>query len=258
MMADIELKLSEPGIFSEVLSIFFPVRCVHCGRGGHWLCQDCASGLKLIGGTLCRRCGRPVERSVNSCSECHSRGLAFHSAAAAFYFNGAARSLVHQLKYGGQRRLAGYLAEISADAAAGFIQRGCGGLTENKAGISLTFIPMHRSKQLNRGYNQARLYARALGRRLGLPVVDLLLKNRPTAPQNQLDFDARGNNLTGSFSFRRGASITGERIILIDDVYTTGATARECARIINEALGVNVYIWTFARTVRNRGSRTDK
>jgi predicted amidophosphoribosyltransferase len=103
---------------------------------------------------------------------------------------------------------------------------------------------------VSRGYDHAGMYARALARRLKLPLRNLLYKSQPTAPQNRLDFDERRKNIRGSFALRRGAWVDSERIILVDDVYTTGSTAAECAMILKKGLGVKVYVWTFARTVR--------
>lgn len=265
-MANQEIQLPEPGIFSEILSILFPVRCTHCGRGGNWLCPGCASQLISPGPFTCRRCGRPSPRETSSCPECRARGLGFARGRAAFCFQGPARSLVHRLKYSGQRRLAGFMAELSAPAAGDFIaglpvsaaggSSGSKSLTDNPRGVTLTYVPLHSSKLVSRGYNHAGMYAKALSRRLELPLRDLLFKRRLTVPQNRLDFDERRNNLIGSFNLRRGADAASERIILVDDVYTTGATVKECARILNEGLGVEVYVWTFARTVRTEALKT--
>jgi len=125
------------------------------------------------------------------------------------------------------------------------------GLTAAAKDATLTYVPLHRSKLLTRGYNQAGLYAQALSRRLNLPVRDLLTKHHPTPPQNQLGFNERRRNLAGSINLRPGAGIEGERVLLIDDVYTTGSTAAACARALREGLGVEVEVWTFARTVRD-------
>jgi ComF family protein len=136
------------------------------------------------------------------------------------------------------------------------------GLTANGKAVTLTYVPLHSSKLLNRGYNQAGLLARALSRRHSLPLQDLLCKQHPTPAQNQLGFDERRRNLEGSVTLKRGARLKGEsvirkegaaRLVLVDDVYTTGSTTAECARVLREGLGVDVTVWTFARTVRRSG-----
>lgn len=254
-------RLPQRGVASELLSILFPVRCVHCGTAGNWLCPDCAAALAPIGPHQCRRCGRPALHDVKGCPECRGRELSFSAASAAFHYEGSARSLVHRLKYSGQRRLAAFMADISAPALAEWISgmsaaasenAGPAGLTEADRGFTLTFVPLHSSKLVSRGYNQAGMYSRALARLLGLPIRGLLSRHLPTMPQNRLDFAQRRNNLNGSILPDRKARVVTGRVVLIDDVYTTGATAAECARILNQDLGVQVFIWTFARTVRHR------
>ena len=222
-----QFQLSESGIIESLLSVLFPLRCVHCGQAGYWLCPECAAKLQPLGKNLCS-----------------GRDLRFRSARAAFVFEGPARSLVHRLKYSGQRRLAVFMADIACNEA---------GLTGPDKAVTLTYVPLHRSKLLNRGYNQAELFAGALSRRLGLPLRDLLCKHHPTMAQNQLGFDERRRNLEGSFGLRRGARLArgSESIVLVDDVFTTGSTASECARTLQE-LGAEVDVWTFARTVKLR------
>lgn len=231
------------GILSELLSVFFPVRCVHCGRGGAWLCPECAAQLKQVGPGGCRRCGRPARRDVPVCSECRGRELLFASARAAFIFEGPARSLVHRLKYSGQRRLAATMADLTVRQ---------GNLTDVAKDATLTYVPLHRSRLLNRGYNQAGMYAKALAQRLDLPLQELLCKQNPTSPQNRLNLEQRQVNLGGSIMLKKGAGCGSGKVMLVDDVYTTGSTVSECARVLKNGLGAEVHVWTFARTVRAR------
>lgn len=235
------IEIAPPGTLSGLLSVFFPLRCVHCGAAGNWLCQDCAEGLVPIGPFACRRCGRPSAVDVPECRECRGRPLQFEDAGAAFVFDGPARSLVHRLKYSGHRRLACLMADLSCQHTS---------LTDKGKEVTLTYVPLHRSRLLNRGYNQAGMYARALARRLDLPVRDLLSKKNPTPPQNRLNLDERKVNLGGSITLRKGARCGTPRVLLIDDVYTTGSTASECAAVLKKGLGVDVSVWTFARTVK--------
>lgn len=229
-------------VLADLLAVLFPLRCAACGRTGTRFCDSCRAALDLPGPALCLCCGRPSPRPLPDCLECRRRRLYFHSARAAFCYEGPARALVHSLKYAGQWRLAALMAELSA---------GSPGLTAFGKDVTLTFVPLHRSKFLRRGYNQAELYARALARRLGLPHQSLLLKRHPTTPQNRLDRQSRGRNLRGSFSLRPGARLDTARVVLIDDVYTTGSTANECARVIRQGLAAEVCVWTFARAVRD-------
>jgi ComF family protein len=234
-------ELPEPGFTDSILSLFFPPRCVHCGAPGGWLCPACA-GLLAPVGPCCRRCGSPQAAFCRDCPECRGKMLGFGSATAAFCFQGPARSLVHALKYRRQRRLAAFMAALPQDHPA------C--LTAAGTGVTLTYVPLHRSKLISRGYNQAELYARAISRRWRLPVKDLLLKRIPTPAQNRLGLEERGRNLAGSFGLQRMTGAVTGRVILVDDVFTTGSTATACARVLRERLDVEVDVWTFARTVK--------
>lgn len=143
------------------------------------------------------------------------------------------------------------------------------GLTRPAKAVTLTYVPLHSSKLVSRGYNQAGLFARALSRRLDLPLQDLLCKQHLTQPQNQLGYDERRLNPQGSVALRpdAGRRLRPERagrvrsgrgrepapparIVLVDDVYTTGSTVSECARVLSGGLGAEVDVWTFARTVK--------
>ena len=97
------------------------------------------------------------------------------------------------------------------------------------------------------------MYARALARRLDLPLRELLCKQNPTSPQNRLNLEQRQVNLGGSIMLKKGASCGSGKVLLVDDVYTTGATASACAEALKSGLGADVHIWTFARTVRAGG-----
>jgi len=177
------------------------------------------------------------------CIECEGRELHFRSARAAYAFDGPARSLVHRLKYSGQRQLAAYMAELACNQA---------DLTTPAKVVTLTYVPQHSSRLLSRGYNQAGLYARALSRRLGMPLQDLLCKNHPTSAQKQLGSVGRRSNLEGSITLGKGIRLkpATDSLLLVDDVYTTGSTASECARVLKEGLGVEVDVQAFARTVK--------
>lgn len=231
----------DKGVLSNLLSVLFPLKCAHCGKGNRRICDACISQLLPIGATYCRRCGKPSLYLVPDCPECRGRRLYFGTARAAFYFKGPARSLVHDLKYSGQRRLASIMADLSL---------GQSDLTEHFKGATLTSVPMHPSRKIRRGYNQAEMYAKALSERLGIPWEGVLVKSRPTPSQNRLDYHDRRSNIKGSFSLRPGAARGAERLMVVDDVYTTGSTASECARLIRSELGVEVDVWTFARTVK--------
>lgn len=117
-------------------------------------------------------------------------------------------------------------------------------------GATLVPVPMHRGRQLERGYNQAELYARALADLSGSGYEERLVRARVTDPQNRLDITSRRENPAGSIALRDGSRPPGRRVVVVDDVYTTGSTASECARVLVQEAGAEVDVWTFARTVK--------
>ena len=113
----------------------------------------------------------------------------------------------------------------------------------------ITWVPLTRKKSWNRGYNQARLLAKWVSAETGMPGRDLLRRTRPTQDQSRLDPAGRRRNVKGAFGAKRNESPAGSNITLIDDVYTTGSTVSECARVLNQAGAASVHVVTLARTL---------
>ncbi len=145
------------------------------------------------------------------------------------------RAIVHALKYGGRRRVAGPLAERLAAAGAGIL---------DGADVVVP-VPLHRARQRARGFNQAA----ELAQRLGVPVAHLLRRVRATPSQTDLPAARRHANVRGAFALARGASPRGATVVLVDDVETTGATLEACARVLRDAGAKEVRALTAARVV---------
>ncbi|MGZ4199145.1 MAG: double zinc ribbon domain-containing protein, partial [Thermoleophilia bacterium] len=138
-----------------VVDLFLPKRCVACGRAGRWLCEACAPALLPLPATVCRRCGAPLATSRSDCRECRGRDLAFATARAAYLYEGPARRLVTTCKF---RSLRSLVAEMADLAEVPFRQA-----VAALGGVDLvTWVPVHRDRDLERGFDQAAL----LGRRL--------------------------------------------------------------------------------------------
>jgi ComF family protein len=174
----------------------------------------------------------------NDCFECRGRSLGFESAWSPFAYEGVVPQIVSALKSRGAVVLAGLIAsEIAARAPAGLL-----------AG-TLVPVPAHTERGRRYGFNQAREIALALARRTPLPARDLLRRSGGAAPQVGLERRARLANARGSARLRRGASVP-RRVVLVDDVYTTGATLDACAHALCEGGSTRVVAVTFARAVR--------
>jgi len=214
-----------------VLDLLLPRRCVVCGTAGTQLCAGCLDGLPALPPPLCDLCGAPTAWPVRRCRECSGRRLAFASARAAVAYDADVRRLVRCWKEQGVRGLAGDLAAVVAER-----------LPRPDAGL-VTFVPPDRRRRLERGYHPAEQLAHALAVRWEVPCSGLLGRIAGTARQRGLSRSERAHNVRGAFRART----VDVPVVLVDDVYTTGATAHAAAA----ALGTRVEVVTFARAVRS-------
>ncbi len=197
----------------------------------------------------CDRCGQP-EPHFGPCRVCAAWPAALRAARSAVWLEGGARDAVHALKYRGLARIADDLADVTAAIA-----------LPARDTAYLVPIPLGRQRLRERGYNQSERLARALARRWHRPVVDLLVRVRETATQTALTPDARLANVAGAFAVaegsiggltpgrRPGVSRPWPSLILVDDVFTTGATLAEAARALERAGVRNVLAVTFGRAI---------
>jgi predicted amidophosphoribosyltransferase len=220
-----------------VLDFLLPQRCLACGRTGAQVCAACLHALPRLEPPFCERCGAPTAWPVRRCSECSGRRLAFASARAAVAYDERVRSIVAGWKEHGLR----HLAALAADAVTEQLTR-----PEVDA---LVFVPPDRDRRLKRGHHPAERLARALGERWQLPVADSLRRTGAAPPQRGLDVASRRRNVRGAFA---ASSDVPGRICLVDDVYTSGATASAAATALRAAGGRMIQVVTFARTLRLR------
>jgi ComF family protein len=211
-----------------LLELLLPSACAGCGallrgRPATELCPRCLLGILPITPPHCPRCALPhaTEGGENHlCESCLRDPPPFAIVHASGLFDDGLRQLVHRFKYDGQFRLDHALGRLLAQS-----------LPEAVAADLIVPVPLHPGRLRERGYNQALLLAKVLGRRLGRPVPPRLLRRiRATPPQQGLTAEARRRNLKGAFALT--AELQGERVLLVDDVLTTGATVRECSRVL--------------------------
>jgi predicted amidophosphoribosyltransferase len=215
-----------------LLDLLLPTRCVVCRRGGSQLCTACTAGLPRLRDPRCERCGAPTAWPVRRCVECTGRRLAFRQARAAVAYDDAVRALVGAWKERGLRRLTFTLAELVVERVEPPV-------------VPLTFVPSDPERRRVRGDHAAEALAVALGRRWELPVL-ALLGRRAGDRQRGLPLASRRANVRGAFSARRAP----KHLVLVDDVYTSGATVNEAASALRRAGARHVDVITFARAVR--------
>jgi predicted amidophosphoribosyltransferase len=216
-----------------MLDLLLPQRCVVCGRGGRQLCAGCREELPRIEPPLCARCGAPTAWPVERCRECAGRRLGFASARAAVGYDAAARRLVHAWKERGLRRLAAEAAQLVAERLPA---------PEVEA---LTFVPADRGRRLERGHNPAERLALELAVVWELPCLPLLDRTRGGRQRGSSAAERR--TVRGAFRATRAAP---RKVAVIDDVYTTGATAAATATALRAAGARQVEAIAFARALR--------
>jgi ComF family protein len=175
------------------------------------------------------------------CGRCR-RGLSlFRTGFSLGPYEGALRAVIHELKFHGRRRVAARLAERIAASP--------GSAAVLTAEAVLVPVPLHPRRRRERGFNQSELLARALARRCPVVTVaaDALVRRKETPPQTGLTAAARRSNVAGAFAVRRRSRVDGRVVVVVDDVVTTGATARACARALREAGAVEVRLLSAAR-----------
>ena len=231
-------------LLAPLRDLFFPPHCAGCGVAvdSPWLCAPCRDSLEFIKSPRCEVCSQPFSGMLDhfTCSNCQDRAFFFTSAVAVLKSAGPIREMIHRFKYNGQLWLAQPLAEFLAE-----------GLSDERLDaepISLLVpVPLHPLRKREREYNQAEILARTLGKRLRLPVSDALKRVRYTETQTHFDRRDRMQNLRDAFTMRQNKRVQGNRILLVDDVFTTGSTLNECARVLIEAGAQSVHALTVAR-----------
>jgi ComF family protein len=220
---------------TRILDLLFPERCAACGCGETLFCARCCARLEVIRPPLCARCGAPTAWPVERCAECAGRRLAFATARAAVAYEGPARALVAAWKERGLRSLA----------------RRAGALVEVHVARpnpdALAFVPGDRERMLWRGANTAEALARELARRWEVPIIGALRRVGRERPQRGLSRTERRANVRAAFV---AVGDVPRKLVLVDDVYTTGATVAAAASALRRAGARTVDVVTFARAVR--------
>jgi ComF family protein len=241
MIAIQKLELVEAAV-----SLLYPPVCTICGksiRGGEYLCERCEANAFRIHAPFCHKCSEPFDGSITSaftCANCAHREIHFEAAVAAYRGRGVVRQIIHEFKYNRQIHLRHLVARWLGAALDD--ERLCGRRFD-----LIVPVPLHPARQRERGFNQAGLLAKLLARQSSIPVKPLLERIRYTNTQTALDRSERMENLHNAFRLRKNADVRGLRMLLVDDVLTTGATLNECARVLKRAGALSVHAATAAR-----------
>jgi competence protein ComFC len=240
------IAIHKSELFQAAVSLLYPATCTLCGnnvRAGEDLCNGCETKIARIVAPFCETCSEPFEGSITSaftCANCTHRTIYFDAAVAAYRGRGVVREIIHEFKYGRQIHLRHLVARWLRAA-----------LDDKRLrDVSLDVIvpvPLHPARQRERGFNQASLLAELLSAQTSIPSKPMLERIRYTTTQTALDRSERMENLHNAFRLRKNADVRGLRVLLIDDVLTTGSTLSECARVLKRAGATSVHAATAAR-----------
>ena len=244
------ISIKKVGAF--LADMVFPknIYCIACnaplkGDDPMSLCGDCRKELLLGQPAVCRRCGRFARYpAANFCEGCAAREPLYDRGSAAVVYEGSARKILYGLKYGGKGYLAENIAAIMEPV-----------LPAASSYDMIIPVPMHKSKKSERGYCQTTLISKHLAKKSGKPAeTDNLVRIRRTESMSGLHRGNRAANVRGAFEVKDPGALAGKRILLVDDLLTTGSTADECARILKKAGAASVQLAVFAATAPDRAS----
>jgi len=232
------------------LSFLYPPACQLCAQArstpaNGYVCEDCRAQVRFIERPFCERCGLPYEGEITTrfeCGNCREADLHFRSARSAVVARDKVLEVIHRYKYHRALWFEPFLADL-------LLRRAAAELAQQKWDLIVP-IPLHSSRYREREFNQAERLAVRLGEVAHIPVESrLLARVLPTRTQTQLSRDERLANVRNAFAFRKSGRLSGQSIVLVDDVFTTGATANACAKVLKSAGAGEVSVWTVARGI---------
>ena len=230
-------------VFKEIEDVFVPRPCPVCGKilpvsesGRVWIHRDCFRKLTLIKEPVCKKCGKPLSDPVRElCGDCRANVRDYEYGRSLWRYDRYSGQLIFSYKYGRQM----YLASILGETVCHYL----GGWIKSLDLDALVPVPVSRARMARRGFNQAQLLAEEISCRLDIPVREGLKRSRTTAPQKELGKRQRLENLAGAFSARPEMLAGVSRVLLGDDIYTTGSTIELCTQTMKSA-GIDK-IWFF-------------
>ena len=238
-----------------LLDVLFPRRCAGCGEvipepDGSQVCRRCERNLPRIKGDACGRCGLPLgpfasDHDGKWCAGCENLPFAGFRCAVAFgTYDGVLRRAIRQFKYRRRPHLVRELGRLVASRA-----RDEFGDPEDARPEIVIPVPLHRNRRKSRGFDQAELLARPVAGELGAPLgLGVMARVVDTPTLTKQSREERAETVKGAFEVRRPGEVEGKRVLLVDDVMTTGATCSECARVLKKAGAKVILVCVLART----------
>ena len=234
-----------------MLDLIYPkhITCIFCdeelgGDSHNDTCSECLSNIPYLVTSLCERCGGIIsDNNMNICLNCKANNFDFDLARSVFNYDGKIISAIHRYKYAGHK----YLLEPFGKYMSKYLA------TWNIHPDYITSVPLHPNREKSRGYNQAKCMAEIVSKDFGIPYVDICEKVVDNKNQAKLDFKERRKNVKDAYRLLPDIrkKVKGSTVLLIDDVYTTGSTCSEIARVIKLAGATKIYVLTLAHAQCN-------
>ncbi|OGW82803.1 MAG: hypothetical protein A2987_01035 [Omnitrophica bacterium RIFCSPLOWO2_01_FULL_45_10] len=240
------MKAAFTALSKNLLNIIFPLRCAACKKdldamNDFGVCDSCAARIRRLPRPYCERCGRSIQSADKVCGECRKTSHYFNAAYSACLYEGVLKELIHLFKYKGRYALINILSTNMIEFARELRDE----LLEGVGAI--TFVPLQDARLRERGFNQSKVLALSLSKEFGITLLDTLKKTRPTMRQNELSRSERLVNLEDAFKIKGGIDFASLKVLLIDDVMTTGATLDECSKALISAGAKEIRCLTLAR-----------
>lgn len=231
----------------ELLDLIYPKICFNCGQRisidyEGYVCADCLKTIRKIDPPFCVSCGRSVSYGIanSKCAECLGQSYYFSKGFTVCLYEGLIKECIHSFKYNSCEYLGSTLCSLMADFAVKYI--------DIKKIDVITAVPLHWLRLRDRGFNQSAVLAKGLSRRTGILFSDKgLLRIKSAQPQVDLPRQKRFNNVKNIFKVKDKNLFNGKTVLIIDDVFTTGATLNECSKIVMESGAKDVWVFSLAR-----------
>lgn len=228
-------------VLREAVNAVLPPACPVCGKPAPFvggiradICEGCMQKVGYVNEPVCLKCGKPVkDEATEYCSDCGRREHVYDQACAVYEYSKDIKESIYRFKYYNRQEYARIYAKQMADR--------CGGMIRMWSPDVIIPVPIHISKLRQRGFNQAGLIARPLGKLMGIPVdEELLIRIVKTEPMKELSNQERIKNLQNAFQVT-GKVVRYKKVLIVDDIYTTGATFDACASVLKDAGVSQVY-----------------
>ena len=236
-------------IRDKILDLLFPeYSCYVCGREliepKNHICDHCLKSMIVINGNICKKCGMPIPEGNGYCDTCKTREYAYDTARACYHYNEMSGKIVMDLKYNKKKFVVPFMATEMLLKLEEF----------SVMPDIIVPVPISKRRYKERGFNQAELIADEMSEMTGGKVVvggSLVEKVVDSVPQARLKGRERLNNLSGAFKLATRKSLKGKNVLIIDDVYTTGSTVNEVAKVLRKLHPDTINVLTFAKTVKD-------